>query len=82
MRKVTESKVLEVQGGFRKGRSCTDQLFTMRQLSEKVIDLEKDKKMVLACMDLVKAYDRVGRDRLWKVLEEYIWSEGKASEGH
>ena len=45
MRKVTESKVLEVQGGFRKGRSCTNQLFAMRQLSEKVI--EKD-KMVLA----------------------------------
>ena len=45
MRKVTESKVLEVQGGSRKGRSCTNQLFAMRQLSEKVI--EKD-KMVLA----------------------------------
>ena len=45
MRKVTECKVLEVQGGFRKGRSSTNQLFAMRQLSEKVI--EKD-KMVLA----------------------------------
>ena len=69
MRKVTESKALDVQGGFRKARSCTDLLFTMRQLSEKVV--EKDKKMVLSCVDLVKAYDRVGSDKLWKVLEEY-----------
>ena len=69
IRGVTESKVLEAQGGFRKGRSCTDQLFTIRQLSEKMI--EKNKKMVVACVDLEKAYDRVGRDKLWKVLEEY-----------
>ena len=69
IRSVTESKVLEAQGGFRKGRSCTDQLFTIRQLSEKMI--EKNKKMVVACVDLEKAYDRVGRDKLWKVLEEY-----------
>ena len=69
IRSVTESKVLEAQGGFRKGRSCTDQLFTIRQLSEKMI--EKNKRMVVACVDLEKAYDRVGRDKLWKVLEEY-----------
>ena len=69
IRSVTESKVLEAQGGFRKGRSCTDQLFTIRQSSEKMI--EKNKKMVVACVDLEKAYDRVGRDKLWKVLEEY-----------
>ena len=68
-RSVTESKVLEAQGGFRKGRSCTDQLFTIRQLSEKMI--EKNKKMVLACVDLEKVYDRVGREKLWNVLKEY-----------
>ena len=75
---VTESKVLEAQGGFRKGRSCTDQLFIIRQLSEKMI--EKNKKMVVACVDVQKAYDRVGRNKLWNVLEE--WGQGKAVEGH
>ena len=54
-RDVTESKGLEAQVGFRKGRSCVDQLFTIRQMSEKM--LEKNKKMVVACMDLEKAYD-------------------------
>ena len=33
--------------------------------------LEKNKKMVVACVDLEKAYDRVGGDKLWNVLEEY-----------
>ena len=69
-RDVTESKVLEAQGGFRKGRSCTDQLFTIRQMSEKM--LEKNKKMVVACVDLEKAYDRVGRDKLWDVLGDMV----------
>ena len=33
--------------------------------------IEKNKKMVLACVDLEKAYDRVGREKLWNVLKEY-----------
>ena len=69
VRSKTESKVLEVQGAFRRGRSCVDQIFTIRQLSEKV--LEKNKQMVIACIDLEKAYDKVCRVRLWQVLERY-----------
>ena len=33
--------------------------------------LEKNKKMVVACGDLEKAYDRVFRDKLCNVLGEY-----------
>ena len=54
---------------FRRGRGCVDQIFTIRQLSEKV--LEKNKQMVIACIDLEKAYDKVSRDSLWQVLESY-----------
>ena len=50
----TEGKILEVQGGFRKRLSCINQIFTVSQLSEKV--LEKGKQMVVACIDLEKAY--------------------------
>ena len=53
MRTITEEKVLEEQGAFRKGRSCVDQLFTVRQLGEKII--EKNKRMLMVCMDLEKA---------------------------
>ena len=67
MRSKTESKVLEVQGAFRRGRSCVDQIFTIRQLSEKV--LEKNKQMVIACIDLEKACNKVCRVMLWQVLE-------------
>ena len=69
VRSKTESKVLEVQGAFRRGKSCVDQIFTIRQLSEKV--LEKNKQMVIACIDLEKAYDKVCRVRLRQVLECY-----------
>ena len=44
-RSRTESKVMEMQGGFRRGRSCIDQMFTIRQLSEKA--LEKDGQMAV-----------------------------------
>ena len=70
VRSKMESKVMEVQGGFRPGGSCVGQIFTIRQLSEKV--LEKNKKMVIACIDLEKAYDTVCRDRYgrcWSVMK-------------
>ena len=69
MRTITEGKVLEEQGAFRRGRSCVDQLFTVRQLGEKII--EKNKRMLMVCMDLEKAYDRVDRELLWRVLRAY-----------
>ena len=69
VRSITESKVMEVQGGFRRGRSCVDQVFTIRQLSEKV--LEKNGQMAVACADLEKAYDNVCREKLWRLLDEY-----------
>ena len=69
MRTITEGIVLEEQGAFRKGRSCVDQLFTVRQLGEKII--EKNKRMLMVCVDLEKAYDRVDRELLWRVLRTY-----------
>lgn len=36
VRAIVEDKISETQGGFRPGRSTTDQLFTLRQLCEKV----------------------------------------------
>ena len=69
MRTITEGKVLEEQRAFRKGRSCVDQLFTVRQLGEKII--EKNKRILMVCVDLEKAYVRVDRELLWRVLRTY-----------
>ncbi len=66
---VTEGKVSEEQGGFRKGRGCVDQIFVMKMLVEEY--LGKDKKLYGAFMDLEKAYDRVDREALWSVLKIY-----------
>ena len=38
--------------------------------------LEKNKKMVIACIDLEEVYDVVCSDRLWQVPERYGIREG------
>ncbi len=56
---VTEKKVGDEQGRFRKGKSCVDQIFTLKMLMEEYFG--KDRKLYAAFMDLEKAYDRVDR---------------------
>ena len=56
-------------GGFRKGRGCVDQVFALKNVCEKY--LEKNRCVYMAFMDLEKAYDRVEREALWKVLNMY-----------
>ena len=64
-----ESKLKDVQCGFRPGRSTTDQVSTLKQIAEKSWEHGKDH---IACfVDFEKAYDRVRRNKLWKVLQEY-----------
>ena len=69
IRDKTENVIVEVQGGFRRGRGCTDQIFTVRQICEKY--LGKGKDVYFAFLDLEKAYDRVDRDAMWNVLRLY-----------
>ena len=69
IRDKTENVIAEVQGGFRRGRGCTDQIFTVRQICEKC--LGKGKDVYFAFLDLEKAYDRVDRDAMWNVLRVY-----------
>ncbi|MFA0954709.1 RNA-directed DNA polymerase, partial [Klebsiella pneumoniae] len=65
----TQQKISDVQGGFMPGRGCTDQIFTVQQIIEKCVAVRK--KVYMAFVDLEKAYDRVDRECLWRVLEEY-----------
>ena len=66
---IVESKLEDIQCGFRPGRSTLDQIFTLKQIFEKFREYGKD---LFACfVDLEKAYDRVPRYKLWKVLREY-----------
>ncbi|XP_065176365.1 uncharacterized protein LOC135806138 [Sycon ciliatum] len=66
LQKVAESVLPESQCGFRKGRSCTDMTFVVRQVVEKCH--EHQSKGFLVFVDLRKAYDSVPRAALWIVL--------------
>ena len=58
-----------VSAVFYPGRCTMDQIFTLKQIFEKSWEHGKD---LFACFnDLEKAYNRVPRDKLWKVLQEY-----------
>ena len=68
-REIVESNLEDGQCGFRASRSSTNQIFTLKQIFEKSWEYGKD---LFACfVNLEKAYDRVPRDKLWKVLREY-----------
>lgn len=69
MRRITDGMIGDEQGGFRAGRGCVDQVFAVRQLTEKA--RERGQKVYAGFMDLEKAYDRVDREALWKVLRMY-----------
>ena len=58
----------ESQCGFRKGRGCIDQVFSLRVLAEKAS--EYNTPLYLCFVDLRKAYDSVSRDALWVVLQK------------
>ena len=66
---IVKSKLEDGQCGFRPGRSTTDQTFTLKQIFEKPWEYGKD--LYAYFVDLEKAYHRVPRYKLWKVLQEY-----------
>ena len=68
LQKVAEDELSESQCGFRKGRSCTDMIFTVRQLVEK--SWEHAVKSYLTFMDLKKAYDSVPSEAMWLALKK------------
>ena len=69
LRPIIEPQLNESQMGFRKNRSCTDAIFTLRQLVERSTESGKD--LHVAFVDQEKAFDRVDRKKLWKILSIY-----------
>ena len=59
----------EAQCGFRKERSTTDMIFSLRQIQEKCV--EQRKELITIFIDLTKAYDSVNREALWLVLQKF-----------
>ena len=57
----------EEQSGFRAGRSCTDNVFSLKQVIEKKI--ERNIPIYLMFVDSKKAYDNIPISKLWEVLQ-------------
>ena len=68
-RAKAEYLLSDAQFGFRKRRGCTDAIFALRQLSERAFEYNQALRLVF--VDQEKAFVRVNRDKLWRVLEQY-----------
>ena len=62
-----DAKVRKNQAGFRSGRSCIDQIFALRQITEKCLEFQVPIKLNL--IDFKAAFDSVHRDSLWNILK-------------
>ncbi|CAH8463306.1 unnamed protein product [Dicrocoelium dendriticum] len=63
---VRESYYREEQAGFRPGRGCVDQIFTLRQLLEHRHIYHRP--TIVAFLDIRAAFDSVDRPALWRCL--------------
>lgn len=65
----TEEIIGDYQGGFRKGRSTTDQLFIIRQIMEKAWEYNITIHQLF--VDFKQAYDSISREALFEIMEEF-----------
>ena len=57
------------QAGFRKERSCVDQISTLRVIVEQTIEWQTS--LCMNFIDFEKAFDRIDHQVLWKILKHY-----------
>ena len=69
IKEVTDSKLRENQAGFRKHRSCTDQIASLRLIVEQ--SLEWNSPLLVNFIDYEKAFDSIDRKTLWKIMRHY-----------
>ena len=69
LRDEIDLKLRENQAGFRTGRSCNEQIFTLRNIIEQ--SLEYQAPIVINYIDFKKAFDSIHRMSLWNILHKY-----------
>ncbi len=69
MKDVVDPHLSDQQAGFRKHRSCTDQIATLRIILEQ--SLEWNSSLYVNFIDFEKAFDSVDRASLWRLLRHY-----------
>ncbi|VDP61197.1 unnamed protein product [Schistosoma curassoni] len=69
MKDCVDAQLRDKQAGFRKDRSCTDQIATPRIIVEQ--SLEWNSSLYINFIDYEKAFHSVDRTTLWKLLRHY-----------
>ncbi|VDO65667.1 unnamed protein product [Schistosoma margrebowiei] len=69
MKDAVDAQLRDEQAAFRKYRSCTDQIATLRIIVEQSV--EWNSLLYVNFIDYEKAFDSVDRRTLWKLLRHY-----------
>ena len=69
LKDIVDQKLRDNQAGFRKNRSCVDQITTLRLIVEQ--SLEWNSSFYINFIDYEKAFDSVDRGMLWKTMRHY-----------
>ena len=67
--KNIDAHLREEQAGFRPGRSCSEQIFTLRNIVEQSIEFQTP--VYVNYVDFKKAFDSVHRSSLWEIAASY-----------
>lgn len=69
VREAVDPKLRDQQAGFRRNRSCADQIASLRIIVEQSI--EWNSTLYITFIDYEKAFDSVDREILWKLQRHY-----------
>lgn len=69
MKDAVDALLRDEQAGFRAGRSCVDQITTLRIIIEQ--SLEWNSSLYITFVDYMKAFDSVDRPTLWNLMRHY-----------
>ena len=64
-----DTKLRQEQVGFRPGKGCIDQIFTLRNIIEQCNEWQR--QLYINFIDFEKAFDGIHRDSLWKISRSY-----------
>ena len=69
MKDAIDQELRDEQAGFRKERSCTDQIATLRVIVEQSIEWQTS--LYVCFVDFEKAFDSVDQQTIWNILSYY-----------
>ena len=69
IRPIIDPELRGNQNGFRPGRSTTTQVLALRRIIEGV--KRKNLPAVMTCIDFSKAFDSIGHETMFKILQAY-----------